>query len=179
MIIIKEKDTIYVSYNVYQTVYTNLSLKTHRHPDNLMVSKMYHHPDTWLLVDDDIFVRDLFKHELILPEDVNVLSIQNEVVPQMKALLKYYQLKHRDPEKTLTGDYVIIHENKIYCISQYQHVKEIHNLHVLGHYDSIILMLLNLYKDVEIHERISKVYDFLTRAYHLYIPRFEVVKVSI
>lgn len=174
MIIIKENNQIYFSYSFHQSIYTNLSDDTLKHEENLMACKMHHHQNTWLLVDDDIFVRDLFKYELKLPTDMNILSIQQEVIPQMKALLKFYNVnvKHQ-----LSGNYVIIHEGNIFSISKYQFVKEIETLETLGYYDAMMKLILEIYKELDVSDRLQKVYDFLVRAYKTYVPEFKIVEV--
>lgn len=175
MIIIKENNRIYFSYSFYQSIYTNLSNETLNHEENLMACKMHHHPNTWLLVDDDIFVRDLFKYELKLPDEMNILSIQQEVIPQMKALLEFYNV---NVKYQLSGNYVIIHEGIIYSISKYQFVKEIETVETLGYFDTMMRLILEMYKELDVSERLHKVYDFLRRAYKAHVPEYEVIEIK-
>lgn len=175
MIVIKENNTIYISYTYHINMYTNVSDNTLKHEDNLMTCRLFHHPDTYLIVQDYTHVRDFFKYELKLPDEVNILSIQQEVIPQMKSLLDFYNIPHK---QQLSGSYILIHDHKIYSISNYQFVKEIETFEVLGFHSEYIRLILTMYQDLSVEDRIEKVYDFLRRAYKILVPDYDIITIG-
>lgn len=166
MIVIKSEQNIYIGYSIHEFGYSHLTNETLKLDGNLFVFKSQQNKDVTILCNEVGLFRDILRYDFQYPDELSILTIQQDVMPQINAFVKDLD-EFKDANKTFKTNFFIIKDKNIFFISNNGFVEEIYDHYYIGDYQLGANMILNMHKDAHPETRIICVYDYLVSVYNM------------